>query len=95
LRGLPLVELKLHHPDVTNQLMQKMGMVALSAHQIGNAKSAIRPRSMNVAQKIFRCIGFGSAGSQFGKTPLSAAAVSTELTLKLVSGYWQESIRRA
>jgi len=41
----------------THQLMQKIGMVAPSAHQIGNAKSAISPRTMKVIQKIFRCIG--------------------------------------
>ena len=31
-----------------------MGMVAPSAHQSGRKKSAIRPRMVNVAQKIFR-----------------------------------------
>ena len=45
----------------THQLMQKIGMVAPSAHQIGNAKSAISPRNMKVIQKIFRCIGHPTA----------------------------------
>src|ERR1017187_2661376 len=50
---------------VTHQLMQKIGTVAPSAHQIGNAKSAVSPRTMKVIQKIFRCIGLGSGGSCF------------------------------
>src|ERR1022692_3990225 len=49
----------------THQLMQKIGTVAPSAHQIGNAKSAVSPRTMKVIQKIFRCIGLGSGGSCF------------------------------
>jgi hypothetical protein len=49
-----------------HQLMQKIGMVAPSAHQIGNAKSAISPKNMKVIQKIFRCIGLGSGGSCLG-----------------------------
>ena len=47
----------------THQLMQKIGIVAPSAHQIGNAKSAISPRTMKTVQKILRCMGLGSGGS--------------------------------
>lgn len=36
--------------------MQKIGIVAPSAHHIGNAKSAISPKAAKVVQKIFRCI---------------------------------------
>jgi len=31
-----------------------MGRVAITAHQSGNAKSAIRPRAENVTQKTLR-----------------------------------------
>jgi hypothetical protein len=55
----------------THQLMQRIGTVAPSAHQIGNAKSAISPRNMKVIQKIFRCIGLGSGGSCFSLAPLT------------------------
>src|ERR1039458_2030391 len=48
-----------------HQLMQKIGTVAPSAHQIGNAKSAVSHRTMTGIQKIFRCIGLGSGGSCF------------------------------
>jgi hypothetical protein len=33
-----------------------MGNVAATAHQKGNAKSAINPRAVKVSQNIFRCI---------------------------------------
>jgi hypothetical protein len=33
-----------------------MGMVAASAHHNGNAKSASRPRIVNMPQKIFLCM---------------------------------------
>ena len=34
-----------------------IGIVATTAHQNGNAKSAMRPTTVNVIQKTFRCIG--------------------------------------
>jgi hypothetical protein len=38
--------------------MQHIGMAAPNAHQTGNAKSAISPKTVNTIQKTFRCIAF-------------------------------------
>src|SRR5450759_260407 len=69
----------------THQLMQKMGMVAPSAHQIGNAKSAISPRTMKVVQKIFRCIGLSSGGSCLSIAPLTPPPVGAAFAYGLNS----------
>jgi len=51
--------------------MQKIGIVAASAHQIGNVKSATSPRAKKTIQKIFRCIGLGSGGPGFSIAPFA------------------------
>jgi hypothetical protein len=51
-------------------VMQKIGMVAPNAHQTGNVKSAISPRTLKVIQKISRCISLGSTDPAVLKLPL-------------------------